>query len=157
MKRSVDDATTVAGELTEAWLSNWLQPWKALGEWNALWADPWRRWLKTVPVAPAAWLPALAGNRRERQPLAIEFFLPWLPRIEAEITPLRRQHSDEDAVRVMLRAVLPASVGGDWLQVDATVTRHHGGSPWVGAVEPPDEVLTDATTDAKAPRTRKPG
>lgn len=152
MKQPVDDARTVAGELTEAWLSNLWQPWNAFGKWNALWVDPWKRWLKTVTVPPAAWLPALAGDRRGQQPSAIELFLPWLPRIEAEITPLS-QRSNEDAVRVMLRAALPASVGGDWLQVDATVTRHRGEAIWVEAVDPPLSGATPTAESGKAPRT----
>jgi hypothetical protein len=94
-------------------------------------------------------LPALAGDRRGQQPSAIELFLPWLPRIEAEIIPLR-QHSDEDAVRVMLRAALPASVGGDWLQVDATVTRHHGDALWAEKADPKHGALADKTLEVKA-------
>lgn len=114
---------TMAANLSgwpEMWLSAWMRPWAAFGDWNALWGGPWRNWLESLAMMPAPWMPALAAER-QGQPAAIDFFLPWLPRVEACIEPLD-SHSGADAVRVMLRAILPG--GADGLEIDATVIHH---------------------------------
>jgi hypothetical protein len=144
VKQFANETTIIARKLAEAWLSAWLRPLNTFEEWNALWVEPWRRWLESVALPPAAWLPALVADSQARQPSSIGFFLPWLPRIDAEISPLG-DHLDEDAVRVMLRAVLPPGMGGDWLRIDATVSRARGNAPW-----PLDEISRDALPDGTA-------
>lgn len=107
-----------------ALMSACLQPWSMLQDWNAFWARQWQVWFDTVVSAPNPWLPALAAARSD-QPAAIDFFLPWLPRIQALVTPLDPA-GEKDAVRVMLRASMPHVGLGDqkeWLDVDATVSR----------------------------------
>ncbi|MDR1228296.1 MAG: hypothetical protein LBK55_04640 [Azoarcus sp.] len=120
------DESGMAG-LPGLWLSAWTRPWGMFGNWNALWggwSGPWRRWLESVAAMPAAWVPALA-EERQGQPASIAFFLPWLPRIEAQVSPL--DHGDDNAVRMMLRATLPGGLGGSGLEVDATVRRYRAG------------------------------
>ena len=122
-----------AAGLPGMWLSAWTRPWAVFSNWNKHWDDwngSWGQWLKVMATQPAPWMPALAAGR-QRQPEAIGFFLPWLPRLEASITPLD-SHSDEAAVRVMLRATLPGGLGGEGqevLEVDAKVRRHRVGTP----------------------------
>ncbi|MDR2031621.1 MAG: hypothetical protein LBP86_05060 [Azoarcus sp.] len=116
------DGNEAAGlsKLPEVWWSAWMRPWAAFGDWNALWGGPWRNWLESLAGMPVPWMPALAAER-QGQPAAIDFFLPWLPRVEAYIEPLD-SHSGTEAVRVMVRAILPGGLGGgDCLEVDATV------------------------------------
>lgn len=134
-----------------ALMSACLQPWSMLQDWNAFWVRQWQVWFDTVVSAPNPWLPALAA-RRPDQPAAIDFFLPWLPRIEALVTPLD-PGGEQDAVRVMLRASLPhVGVGErkEWLDVDATVSRSPR-APTELPVEPtsptlPAEAQTVAST-----------
>lgn len=112
------------GAVSEMWMSAWLQPWSALQTWAEFWTGPWQAWLQGVAAAPTAWLPALAGERHD-EPTAIDFFLPWLPHVEALVKPLEGMPGEE-AMRVMLRAALPplAAFGGsDWLMVDAVVSK----------------------------------
>jgi len=110
-----------------AWMSAYMQPWSILQDWNAFWSKQWKIWFDTVVSTPNPWLPALAAGRAG-QPAAIDFFLPWLPRIEALVTPLE-SCGERDAVRVMLRAALP-HLGPieqtEWLNVDAAVSRTGG-------------------------------
>ncbi|MDR3087882.1 MAG: hypothetical protein LBU45_08050 [Azoarcus sp.] len=145
------------------WLSAWTRPWSVFGNWNERWSDwngSWWHWLEAMATQPVPWMPALAAGR-QGQPEAIGFFLPWLPRIEATITPLD-SHSDEAAVRVMLRATLPGGLGGDCLEVDAKVRRHRGVAPTLEGAKAAD-VLEKNETDAvkpadnSAPRARRPG
>ena len=141
------------------WLSAWMRPWAMLGDWNALWrnwGDSWRDWLKSVAAMPAAWMPALAAERQEG-PESIAFFLPWLPRVEARVEPL--DPIDGRAMRVMLRATLPAGLGGERLEVDAVVRRSHGDA--LAVEETPAVALpasgSVAAADKGAARTRKTG
>ncbi|MDR3213546.1 MAG: hypothetical protein LBT71_06480 [Azoarcus sp.] len=81
-----------------------------LDDWNVLWSgwsSLWRHWLESMAAKPAVWMPALAAER-QGEPDAIAFFLPWLPRIKAQISP--PDHTDGDAMRVMLRATLPSGL-----------------------------------------------
>lgn len=119
--RSGEPAGLAAGP---ALMSACLQPWSMLQDWNAFWVRQWQVWFDSVVSAPNPWLPALAAGRPE-QSAAIDFFLPWLPRFEALVTPLRAA-GEQDAVRVMLRASLPHVGFGEqkeWLDVDATISR----------------------------------
>ena len=105
----------------------------------------------SVVSAPNPWLPALAAGRPD-QPAAIDFFLPWLPRIEAFVTPLDRP-GEQDAVRVMLRASLPQLGAGkqkEWLDVDATVSRSPRAPATVQVEAPPAALPADAQTEAAA-------
>jgi hypothetical protein len=127
--RSENESPVGVPWLPDLWLSAWSRPWGVFDDWNSMlsdWHGSWRHWLDSLATVPAAWIPALAAER-EGQPAAINFFLPWLPRVDAQImTP---DHPDGDAVRVMLRATLPRGSGGgdgDWLEVDTTVTHHRG-------------------------------
>jgi hypothetical protein len=163
MRPEDDESPEGVSWLPETWLSAWARPWGAFGNWNTVWDDwhgSWRHWLNSLATMPAAWMPALAAERKG-QPAAIDFFLPWLPRIEAQfMTP---DHSDGDAVRVMLRAALPASLSGerDWLEVDATVRRRRGDKDTLDAeaVEalPAASTSTDAPKPKAAPRSSKTG
>lgn len=90
-------------ELSDVWISTWVQPWSAWQVWSKLWGENWQRWLDAASSVPTPWLPALAGDRRD-QPAAIDFFLPWLPRTDADFgVP-----AVHDAVSTMLRAAAPA-------------------------------------------------
>lgn len=114
--------------VSEKWMLAWLQPWSALNVWNEYWRDQWKTWLAGRAAAPAAWLPALAEERFD-QPDPINFFLPWLPRVDALVVPLGAP-GEEDAMRLMLRAALPrvgAFGSSEWLTVDATI-RHSASS-----------------------------
>jgi hypothetical protein len=145
------DESGAAG-LPGLWLSAWARPWEMFGDWNTLWGDwsgSWRRWLESVAAMPAAWMPALA-EERQGQPESIAFFLPWLPRIEAQVLP--PDHGDDNAVRVMLRASLPGGLGGG-LEVDATVRRYHAGA---AAPEKKDVRLALPTGDEEAARPPTP-
>ncbi len=138
------------GRATEpaALMSAYLQPWSMLQDWNAFWARQWQMWFDSVVAAPNPWLPALAAGRPD-QPAAIDFFLPWLPRIEALVTPLDPA-GEQDAVRVMLRASLPHVGFGEpkeWLDVDATVSRSSR-APAKLAVEPASPALPANTPTA---------
>ena len=129
---------------SEMWISAWMRPWTVLHAWNDYWREQWMAWLALRTATPAAWLPALAGERLD-QPDAINYFLPWLPRIDARVVPLDSS-SDKDAKRVMLRASLPgAGTSGrtDWLTVDATI-RHSAG----GEAPPPAAVSQAEVLDA---------
>lgn len=134
-----------------ALMSACLQPWSMLQDWNAFWARQWQIWFDSVVSAPNPWLPALAAGRPD-QPAAIDFFLPWLPRIEAFVTPLDPA-AEQDAVRVMLRASLPHVGFGEqkeWLDVDARVTRSSRAQTKLD-VEPASPALpADAPTAAAA-------
>lgn len=123
-----------------------------LQEWNAFWGTQWKAWFDALASAPNPWLPALAAGRPD-QPAAIDFFLPWLPRVEAFVTPLDPSGEDQEAVRVMLRAALPHVGSGeqqDWLNVDATVSRslRTTATPPAEPVSP--ELLADLPTAASA-------
>ncbi|MDR1424711.1 MAG: hypothetical protein LBI92_08945 [Azoarcus sp.] len=88
------------------WVSVWTRPWLALGDWNAVWSDwhgSWRRWMESMATLPVAWLPALAAEREEKSP-ELNFFLPWLPRIEAQTAPPPAP-PNEAAVRVPQESV----------------------------------------------------
>lgn len=145
-----------------AWLAACWQPWEQLNGWNAFWVSQWRSWFDALASAPNPWLPALAGERRG-QPVGIDLFLPWLPRIEAMVSPFDAVNGHE-AVRVMLRAVLPfapAAHVAEWLNVDAIVTRGAGLHPPPVATSAEVEVLdgTGATPSLPAsepPQPKKP-
>lgn len=96
-------------EASEQWLKACLQPWSVLNSVNAYWGDQWKRWLSAIASGPNPWLPALAEDR-DGQPAMIDFFLPWLPRAGAGMTPPGGV-GDAAAVRAMLRAAVP-HVGG---------------------------------------------
>ncbi|MDR2688482.1 MAG: hypothetical protein LBB76_01830 [Azoarcus sp.] len=119
-----DADTANETELSAGWPLAWWSPWASLENWSVLWQEPLRAWAESMARLPAAWMPALA-EERAGQPSSIDFFLPWLPRIDARIEALDG-HDNEDALRVMLRAALPGSLGGDYLEVDAKVRRSHG-------------------------------
>jgi len=155
-----------------AWLSACWQPWEMLNGWNAFWGSQWRSWFDALVSAPNPWLPALA-DERPYQRADIDFFLPWLPRIDAVITPLDAI-GGRNAVRVMLRAAPPFAgtpSASDWLNVDATVTRGRRledsvplESPAEAAVLEPDTTVLPlrakaekvAARTAPARRARKP-
>lgn len=147
-----------------------MQPWSMLPDWNAFWGRQWKVWFDAVVSAPNPWLPALAEGRPD-QSAAIDFFLPWLPRIEAVVTPLDPA-GEKDAVRVMLRAALPHVGSGEqteWLNVDATVSRATDSTAAMTApaepLAPPELPVLDASPTTTEPaakpaapkrRTRKP-
>lgn len=98
-------AASMIAEVSGQWFSVCLQPWSALCTWNAYWGDRWKSWLSEIGAAPNPWLPALASDR-PNQPVGIDFFLPWLPRVDAIVGSLGAA-GEKDAQRVMLRAALP--------------------------------------------------
>jgi hypothetical protein len=171
MRPEGDEVPAGVPWLPDMWLSAWSRPWGVFDDWNSMlndWHGSWRNWLNSVATMPAAWMPALAAERKE-QPAAIDFFLPWLPRIEAQfMTP---DHSDGDAVRVMLRAALPGGLGGegDWLEVDATVRRRRNAKENKETLDanivealpaeatPAAEASADKPKPKVAPRSRKTG
>lgn len=149
--------TDMAALMAACW-----QPWEALNGWNAYWGTQWREWFESFVSAPNPWVPALADERSDRS-AAIDFFLPWLPRIEAVAAPLETEQG-RDVVRVMMRAALPfsgARAAAEWLNVDAIVTRGSAAS-LPEPLAPPvllDEEAAPAPTPAEAKparRTRKP-
>lgn len=98
-------AASMIAEVYGQWFSACLQPWSGLCTWNAYWGDRWKVWLTEIGSAPNLWLPALASDRHD-QPVSIDFFLPWLPKLEA-IVGSHGAIGEKDAQRVMLRAALP--------------------------------------------------
>lgn len=98
-------AASMIAEVYGQWFSACLQPWSGLCTWNAYWGDQWKVWLSEIGSAPNLWLPALASDRHD-QPVSIDFFLPWLPKLEA-IVGSHGAIGEKDAQRVMLRAALP--------------------------------------------------
>lgn len=141
-------------EVSEMWMSAWLKPLSALNVWNEYWRDHWKSWLAGRAAGPAAWLPALAEERFD-QPDAINFFLPWLPRVDALVVPLDAPGEDE-AMRLMLRAALPrvgAFGPAEWLTVDATIRHSAGAQPPQLPAEAAPAVL-DAPPPAPAKRPR---
>jgi len=98
-------AASMIAAASGQWFSACLQPWSVLCTWNAYWGDQWREWLSEIGSAPNPWLPALAGDRHD-QPVGIDFFLPWLPRVKAIVGSLDAV-GEKDVQRVMLRAALP--------------------------------------------------
>ena len=121
-KHGAQDRADAAMMSSGAWMSAYLRPWEVLGDWNAFWGKQWLAWLRSLATAPSPWVPALASNRpNELQ--HIDPFLPWLPRLDAVITPLAGEH---DAVRLLVRAAIPHVGGGrlvDFLTLDATISR----------------------------------
>lgn len=119
MKHAQSFVPTSVIDLSSTWFSACMQPWTMWQGWTQAWLD-------SVAAMPNVWMPALAAGRKN-QPAAIDFFLPWMPRVNATVTPLDG-HSPDDAVRVMLRATLPFLGGqaADGLLVDAKVTRQKG-------------------------------
>ncbi|BAL24128.1 hypothetical protein [Azoarcus sp. KH32C] len=103
-KPSVQSANLIA-EASQEWLNACMRPWSILNTLNAFWSDQWKLWLSAVASTPAPWLPALA-EEREGQPAVIDFFLPWLPRLDMSGTP-RGAVDEKDFVRAMLRAAAP--------------------------------------------------
>lgn len=95
-------------ELSEAWVSSWMQPWSAWQTWSKLWENQWQHWFDAAAAVPSPWLPALADERRHPS-VAIDFFLPWAPRQEVEPEG-RSEPAVHDAVATMLRAAAPTRV-----------------------------------------------
>lgn len=94
-------------ELSAAWTESWTQPWSAWQTWSRLWGEQWQRWFDALATTPTPWLPALAEGRT-RQPAAIDFFLPWLPRADFRVSPTDAD-AGRDTVHAMLRAAVPAA------------------------------------------------
>ena len=99
------DVTRLMTEASSSLIQAWSQPWHMLNIWNAYWGDQWSRWLTGIAAAPAAWLPALAEERKG-QPAPIDFFLPWIPRADAD-APKEAEIGENNAVKVMMRASVP--------------------------------------------------
>ena len=132
------------------WLNAWMQPWSALRVWNDYWLEQWKTWLGAQAAAPATWLPALAAERVGASE-SINFFLPWMPRIEALVVPLD-EPAAEDAMRVMLRAALPrvgAAAAVEWLTVDATIRHASGDEPPALVPRAPAVTLESAAAPPK--------
>jgi hypothetical protein len=87
------------------WMSACMQPWSVLQDWNAFWLSQWKTWFEAIASAPNPWVSALASGRADQAP-AIDFFLPWLPRMDAVVTSFGPAGAN-DAMRVMLRAASP--------------------------------------------------
>lgn len=98
-------AANLIVEASQEWLNACMQPWSILNTLNAFWSDQWKLWLSAVASAPAPWLPALA-EEREGQPEVIDFFLPWLPRLDMS-QAFGEALAEKDLVRAMLRAAAP--------------------------------------------------
>ncbi|HJV27511.1 MAG TPA: hypothetical protein VJ673_17615 [Aromatoleum sp.] len=98
-------AANLIAEASQEWLNACMQPWSILNTLNAFWSDQWKLWLSAVAATPAPWLPALAEDR-EGQPAVIDFFLPWLPRLDMS-GALHDAMGERDFVRAMLRAAAP--------------------------------------------------
>lgn len=86
-------------EMSRYWISACFQPWSAVANWNALMGERWMQWLSATASAPNPWLPALANERSGQRP-SIDFFLPWLPHLDAVAGEVRPAGPDE-AVGVM--------------------------------------------------------
>lgn len=159
MKQLQRELPGLMADFSSTWVTACMQPWTMWQGWAQLWGDPWRQWLDSVASMPSPWLPALAADRKA-QPPAIDFFLPWLPRVEATVTPIDG-HSIEDAMRIMLRAALPGvGNGAEVVLVDAKVARQKAltGNAVVegeGAVIETQVVPTPVAPDKPAPA-RKP-
>ena len=119
MKHAQSFVPTSVLDLSSTWFSACMQPWTMWQGWTQAWLD-------SMAAMPNVWMPALAAGRKN-QPAAIDFFLPWMPRVNATVSPLDG-HSPDDAVRVMMRATLPflGGLAGEGLLVDAKVTRQKG-------------------------------
>ncbi len=117
MKRTTPDTVNSATMLSDAWINAWMKPWTAWQGWSDFWGEQYQAWLDKLAAAPNPWLPALAKDRRN-QPASIDFFLPWLPGLQASMASLDSPEQSE-ALRVMLRAALPWGAAADWLQVGA--------------------------------------
>jgi hypothetical protein len=98
-------AANLIAEASQEWLNACMQPWSILSTLNAFWSDQWKLWLSAVASTPAPWLPALAEDR-EGQPAVIDFFLPWLPRLDMSEASSGAV-GERDFVRAMLRAAAP--------------------------------------------------
>lgn len=94
-------------ELSEAWVSGWMQPWSAWQQWSNVWSAGWQHWVDAFAALPAPWLPALAEDRRQ-QVEALDAFLPWMPRADLRVTHYAFP-GVEDAMGLMLRAAVPAA------------------------------------------------
>lgn len=153
MKQLQRELPGLMADFSSTWVTACMQPWTMWQGWAQLWGDPWRQWLDSVASMPNPWLPALAADRKA-QPPAIDFFLPWLPRIEATVAPIDG-HSAEDAMRVMLRAALPGMTGsGELVLVDAKVARQKAPVS-EAAVEATGEVI-EAVAEPASRAPRKP-
>lgn len=97
--------TSVLSDVSGPWLSACLQPWSALGDWNAYWGKCWKWWISAIGSAPNPWLPALA-DERPGQPATIDFFLPWMPRGNVA-AGCADPVGEKDVIRTMLRAAVP--------------------------------------------------
>ena len=115
MKRTSPAANPIAA-FSDLWVDAWTRPFSAWQGWNSFWGEQWHAWLSAFGSGPSPWLPALAEGR-ENQPSQIDFFLPWLPRLDGGASA--DGHDSEEAVKVMLRAALPWAPAADWLMVEA--------------------------------------
>lgn len=89
-------------EVSGYWVSACFQPWSVAVNWNTFLSERWKQWLSAVASAPNPWLPALADERSGQSP-SIDFFLPWLPHLDAVSGEVRPVGIDE-AVSVMRKA-----------------------------------------------------
>lgn len=161
-------------ELSDAWTESWTQPWSAWQTWSRLWGEQWQRWFDALAAVPTPWLPALAEERR-KQPEAIDFFLPWLPRADFRMG-WQGVDAGRDTVHAMLRAAVPAAglfgalayrPAGDEKAIDVQPAAPSAEARPLSLVEPKVETTRavvpvkrsprKATTAAKAPAVSKGG
>jgi hypothetical protein len=105
-------------------------PWPML-PWMMGWAEFWSAWLGGVPQLSSA-----GRASQEREGRRQEDGLPWLPKVEATVIPLRRRSDPPEgqASRISLRVqipVLPWLGVGNVIAIDTTVLR-----PMEGVAEP---------------------
>jgi hypothetical protein len=109
----------------------WLGPTGALWSESLKWMEFWQRELQRMwGVGPT--MLALRGARRDGD-MRRASDLPWLPRLEAQVIPLRRNTDPpgREATRFSMRMPLPWSgAGGNVVAVETIV-----GAPDVGGAE----------------------
>lgn len=111
--------------------------------WMMGWAEFWSAWLGGVPQPNLAGGASQDQGRRQEDGLP----LPWLPKVEATVIPLRRHNDPPEgqASRISLRVhipTLPWLGAGNMIAIDTTVLR-----PVEGGAEPPPAQASDGKTD----------
>lgn len=110
-------------------------PWSPIALWQAnlqMMSNVQQTWLQMVMPGSEAMAGALAGHWSTAQPM-LSALMPFMPKIEATITPLKKEGGlagADDASRVTMRLTMPGFGGSnvsEILLVDAVVARAAGG------------------------------
>jgi hypothetical protein len=134
LRRSAEGSSKVEDQAAEGALV-----WPML-PWMTYWAEVWGAWLGGFPGVSVA---SLKGKEERRQ----EDGLPWLPKVETMVIPLRRRTDPPGgaAARISMRMQIPPLSwlgGGNVIAIDTLVPR-----PVKSEAEPTPAQASNSKTD----------